>query len=106
MTQPATPAAQPASSVVRVVVIHPAGNAKSTVELPVNVPVNRLVRALVTRLQLPQTNPGGQPLNYQLALQRAGSDDTLLNPDQTLSSAQVQNDDTLRLYVDMQAARA
>lgn len=88
------------SNVVRVIIVHPAGNAKSTVELPINVPINRLIRALVKRLALPETDPQQRIINYSLAHHHKIIDETLtLQLDQTLGSADIQEDDELRLTV-------
>jgi hypothetical protein len=51
---------------------------------------------------LPSTDPGGQPISYRLGYSRNG-DDQEVRPEQTLAQAGIQDNDTLRLYANMQA---
>jgi WXG100 protein secretion system (Wss), protein YukD len=86
----------------RVVIMDPSGGKKTTVEVPNNVPAQRLTQALVTRMGLPAVDQAGRPISYRIG--RTGNgEDSELNPDQTLAEAGVRDNDVLRLYASMQA---
>jgi hypothetical protein len=89
---------------VRVAILDPSGSKKTTVEVPNDVETQRLVKALVSRMNLPQMGNNGRPVSYHLAYIRENAE-TELQPEQTLSQAGVQDDDVLRLYAEMQAGR-
>jgi proteasome lid subunit RPN8/RPN11 len=91
-------------SMVRVSILDPSGSRKTTAEVPDNVSAERLTGALVPRMSLPVADESGRPINYRLAITRGG-EQTQLPPEQTLADAQVQNDDVLRLYAEMQAGK-
>jgi uncharacterized ubiquitin-like protein YukD len=80
---------------IRVFIIDPTGAVKSTVELPTRVPINRLIRALITRLQLPRTSRNDQYIGYELVMDN--DVETVLDQDVTLAEAGVMDGDTLRL---------
>lgn len=63
--------------------------------------VQRLIPALVTQLELPTTDPSGRPVTYHLSY-----NERLLEDDQTLTSAGVQNGGTLTLVPEMTAGIA
>jgi WXG100 protein secretion system (Wss), protein YukD len=90
---------------VRVSILDPSGSRKTTAEVPDNVSSERLIGALVPRMSLPTEDESGRPITYRLTATRGG-EETQLPPEQTLADAQVQNDDVLRLYAEMQAGRA
>ena len=62
----------------------------------------RLVKALVNRVGLPQIGQDGGPISYRLTYTRDGQE-TELNPNETFTDASIQDDDLLHLYADMQA---
>jgi hypothetical protein len=41
------------------------GNKKQTVEMPDDVPVNRVLAVLVDRMKLPRNSPDGQLMSYK-----------------------------------------
>ncbi len=86
----------------RVSIMDPSGSKKTLVEVPNNVETQRLIKALVPRMNLPQMGQNGQPINYRLCYTRGGKETELL-PEQTLTDAEVKNDDVLRLYAEMRA---
>jgi hypothetical protein len=101
-----TTPSEPKPGNVRVTIVHPNGSTKTTVEVPQNVPVQRLVQALVPRIGLPAVNQDGRPVAYRLVRQnnREGDEEEQeINPTTTLADSRVQNDNVLRLYADMQA---
>jgi hypothetical protein len=87
---------------IQLSVVVPSQSKKTQVEVPDNVPTERLVRALVTKMGLPLVNERNQPINYRLGYSREGND-TEINPEATLSQAGVQNNDALWLHPDMRA---
>jgi hypothetical protein len=91
-------------AMVRVAILDPSGAKKTTAEVPDNVSSERLIGALVPRMSLPSVDESGRPITYRLATTRGG-EETQLAPEQTLVDAQVQSDDVLRLYAEMQAGR-
>ena len=85
----------------KVSILDPTGSKKTTVELPDNVSVERLLESLVPKLGLPPNDQAGQPISYRLSGTRDGQEQAI-NPDQTLSQAGIEDDDALRLYANMQ----
>jgi uncharacterized ubiquitin-like protein YukD len=65
-------------------------------ELPDDVPVGRLISALLSALQLPATDASGRPIPYRLHDVKSGKQ---LDDSQTLSSAGVQQGDELQIFV-------
>lgn len=78
---------------LKVIIKDPSGARKTPVELPDDVPLRRLIPALVTKMSLP-TSQGGQPLTYEIDNMRTGK---RLRADDTLTGAGVQEDDILTL---------
>ncbi len=87
---------------VRVAILDPSGAKKTRAEVPDNVETQRLVKALVDRMGLPQIGQNGRPISYRLTYTRDGQE-TELSPNETLADASIRDDDVLRLYADMQA---
>jgi hypothetical protein len=87
---------------IRVAILDPSGAKKTHAEVPDNVETQRLVKAMVNRMGLPQVGTNGRPISYRLTYNRENQE-TELRPEETLADAGVQNDDVLRLYADMQA---
>ncbi|MFT3788555.1 MAG: EsaB/YukD family protein [Tepidisphaeraceae bacterium] len=79
------------------------GNKRQDVEMPDDAPVSRLVAVLVDRMKFPQTGPDGQLLSYKLQHRASGKQ---LLEDQTLSSANVQSGDVVRLIPEITAGRS
>ncbi len=78
---------------LRVVIQNHTQSKKTTVELPRNIPMSRLLPALATRMQLP-LQQDGRSMVYQLDHRRTGR---RLDDEDTLESAGVQEDDLLGL---------
>lgn len=78
---------------IKVIIRDHTGAKKTPVELPDDVPMRRLVPALVTKMGLPTTQ-GGQPLTYGLDNMRTGK---RLRDEDTLRAAGVMADDVLTL---------
>lgn len=78
---------------MRVIIQDHTGSKKTPVELPDDVPMKRLIPALVTKMNLP-TQQAGQPLAYALDHKRTGK---RLRDDDTLKAAEVQTEDILQL---------
>lgn len=81
---------------VKVTVTDQAGGKTVTAELPTNAEMSRLLPALVTKMQLPS--------NVQYGIQHKQSGKQLQSED-TLSSAGVNEGDTLRLLPNVTAGR-
>jgi hypothetical protein len=78
---------------MRVVILDHTGNKKTHVELPDDVPMQRLLPALAGRMQLP-IEQEGNPITYCLDNRRTGR---RLDEQDTLRAAGVQSDDLLAL---------
>ena len=89
---------------ITVGVLDATGNRREMVELPEDVPVNRILVKLVEKLGLPLRHPlDGRLLVYKFHHAEAGQ----LRDEQTLASAGVKDGDVLRMYHEMIAgARA
>lgn len=84
---------------VKVVMFDPTGSKKTPVELPNNVPMRRLIPALVSKMGLP-TSQGGNPITYRIDHRRTGQ---RLSDDDSLQDAGVQEDDILSLFPEVTA---
>ncbi len=84
---------------MRVAILDHTGSKKTHVELPDNVPMERLLPALASRMQLP-LQQGGNPIIYKLDHRRIGR---RLDDRDTLRSAGVQPDDVLTLLPEVTA---
>lgn len=78
---------------VQVEILDQSGANRTQAQLPDDVPMQRLIPALVTKMKLPATH-GGQPVVYELDHKRSGK---RLGPNDTLRGAGVQPGDTLRI---------
>lgn len=83
---------------IQISIIDPSGEKKIKVGLPDNVEIQRLINALVPKVDLPQYDRNGQYLNYSLI--RNNQDKTKLEPEQTLAEANIQENDEFRLLVE------
>jgi hypothetical protein len=75
---------------------------KTRVELPDDVPMNRLIPALTRRLGLP-TDQDGQPVTYRLDNRQTGQ---RIGDEQTLAEAGVQEGTVLALFPEVTAGGA
>jgi len=76
------------------------GNVTHQAKMVENVPVQRLIPAIVTAMGLPVTDPAGRPITYHLS-----HNNRRLQEDETLESAGVQSGDTLTIVPEMTAGR-
>jgi hypothetical protein len=76
------------------------GNKKQTVDMPNDVPVNRLLAVLVDRMNLPRNSPDGQLMSYKFHHKATGMQ---LLDTQTLEQAGVKNGDVLRIQPEITA---
>ncbi len=86
-------------SQVKVIIYDPTGSKKTPVELPNDVPMRRLIPALVTKMGLP-TNQGANPITYRLDHRSSGK---RISDDESLSDANVKEDDILSLFPEVTA---
>lgn len=84
---------------VKVIIYDPTGSKKTPVELPADVPMRRLIPALVSKMGLP-TNQGGNPITYRLDHRDSGK---RLGDDDSLSAAGVKEEDILSLFPEVTA---
>ena len=73
------------------------GNKRQHVELPDDVPVDRILVALTEKMNLPSRHPDGRLLVYKFHHASAGQ----LRDSQSLRAAGVKDNDILRLYHEM-----
>jgi hypothetical protein len=73
------------------------GNKRTLVELPDDVPVDRLLVRLTEKMSLPAKHPDGRLLVYKFHHASAGQ----LRDSQSLRAAGVKENDVLRLYNEM-----
>lgn len=85
---------------IKVLVIHPTDGSRREAVLPDDVPIRRLLPALITKMKLPVTDPGGRPTTYRIDHKGSG---TTLSDNDTLASAGIANDDELRLRAEWTA---
>ena len=83
----------------KVIIYDPTGSKKTPVELPGNVPMKRLIPALVSKMGLP-TSQGGNPITYRLDHRDSGK---RLGDEMSLDDAGVQQDDILSLFPEVTA---
>jgi uncharacterized ubiquitin-like protein YukD len=79
------------------------GNKRQTVELPDDVPMNRVIAVLVDRMNLPRHSPDGQLMSYKFHHKATGRQ---LLDDQTLTEAGVRDGDIVRLQAEITAGSA
>jgi len=79
------------------------GNKKMSVELPDDVPVNRVMVVLIEKMNMPRNAPDGQLLSYKFHHQASRKQ---LLDEQTLAQAGVREGDVLRLQPEITAGRA
>ena len=77
------------------------GNKKNTVQVPDDVPINKLIVVLLERLSYPKFDPtGGQLLSYKLHHRPTGKQ---LIDDSTLLNSGVKEGDVIRLIPEITA---
>lgn len=76
------------------------GNKKTTVSLPTNAPVNRIMVLLVEKMNLPRNSPDGQLMSYKFHHKASGKQ---LIDEETLSQSKVQEGDVLRIQPEITA---
>lgn len=85
---------------VNVTIMDVTGNKEQQATLPDDAPVRRIITKLVQMMNLPSTGPDGQPMSYKFHHKASGKQ---LADDQTLSQANVQDGDVLRLQPEITA---
>jgi uncharacterized ubiquitin-like protein YukD len=78
------------------------GNKRQSVELPDDVPINRVIAVLVDRMSLPRNSPDGQLMSYKFHHKRTGRQ---LLDQQSLVEAEVEDGDIVRLQAEITAGR-
>lgn len=76
------------------------GNKKQLVDMPDDVPINRVLAVLVDRMSLPRNSPDGQLMSYKFHHKASGMQ---LLDTQTLKEAGVKNGDILRIQPEITA---
>jgi hypothetical protein len=84
---------------IKVILYDPTGSKKTPVELPNDVPMRRLIPALVSKMGLP-TSQGANPITYRLDHRASGK---RLADDDSLSDAGVVEDDILSIFPEVTA---
>lgn len=84
---------------VRVALLDHLRGTKTQVEVPNDVPMNRLIPALVSKLGLP-TDQEGQPVTYRLDNRETGQ---RIGDEETLAEASVQDQTVLTLLPEVTA---
>src|SRR5215469_5572410 len=83
---------------VQVVIEDHTGNVRHPVRLSETATIDRLIRAIITTLNLPITDPAGRSITYYLA-----HNNRRLQDNDTLASAEVREGDTLTIVPQMTA---
>ena len=76
------------------------GNKRQEVEMPDDVPINRILAVLLTRMNFPESAPDGQPLSYKFHHRARGKQ---LLDTQSLKDVGVKDGDVLRLQPEITA---
>ena len=84
---------------IKVIIYDPTGSKKTPVELPADVPMRRLIPALVSKMGLPTTQ-GANPITYRLDHRASGK---RLAEEDMLEDAGVSDDDILSLFPEVTA---
>ncbi|MCA9985935.1 MAG: EsaB/YukD family protein [Anaerolineales bacterium] len=84
---------------IKVIIYDPTGSKKTPVELPADVPMQRLIPALVSKMGLP-TSQGANPITYRLDHRDSGK---RLSDSMSLADAGVKQDDILSLFPEVTA---
>ena len=84
---------------IKVIIYDPTGSKKTPVELPNDVPMRRLIPALVSKMGLP-TQQGANPITYRLDHRESGK---RLGENESLTEAGVKEEDILSLFPEVSA---
>ena len=76
------------------------GNKKQEVDMPDDVPINRILAVLLAKMQFPEFAPDGQPLSYKFHHRASGKQ---LLDTQCLKDVGVKGGDVLRLQPEITA---
>ena len=76
------------------------GNKRQEVEMPAEVPVNRILAVLLEKMKFPLAAPDGQPLSYKFHHRNSGKQ---LLDEQSLADVGVKDGDVLRLQPEITA---
>ena len=79
------------------------GNKRQLIEVPADAEVNRLIAVLIDRMSLPRNSPDGQLMSYKFHHKASGRQ---LLDTETLTSANVQDGDILRLQPEITAGHS
>lgn len=85
---------------IEVEIVDHTASKRRKAQMPDNVPVGKIVSVLITKMDLPTTDPSGQPVSYHIDHKQSGK---RLKEDQTLKEAKVQNGDVLRILPRIEA---
>ena len=85
---------------VTVTVQDSTGNKVKKATIPDDQPVRLITKKLVQMMELPATDPNGQPLSYKFHHKASGKQ---LRDDQTLAEADVKDGDVLRMQPEITA---
>lgn len=85
---------------INVTVFDSTENKRVPVELPDDAPCEKLLSVLVDKLELPHSGPDGEPLSYKFHHKSTGRQ---IQGSQTLSEAEVNEGDILRLQPEITA---
>ena len=91
------------SQQVNVEVWDATGNKRQEVQMPADQPLERILAVLIDRMKFPRTGPDGNLLSYKVHHRRSGKQ---LADGQTLTEAEVQDGDVLRLMPEITAGSA
>lgn len=86
--------------VVTVQVWDATGNKRQEVDMPDDVPMNRILAVLLEKMKFPLYSPDGQPMSYKFHHRASGKQ---LLDDQTLAEVGVKAGDVLRLQPEITA---
>ena len=78
------------------------GNKRVMVEVPDDIPVERVLVVLVDKLRLPKHSPTGEFMSYKFHHRRLG---VQLLDDKTLAGQQVEDGDVLRIQPEITAGK-
>lgn len=87
-------------SILNIRVLDASGTRSCEVEVPGDIPLNRILALLVEKMELPLNSPDGQIMSYKFHHRSSGRQ---LLDDQTLLESEVANRDELRLQPEITA---
>jgi len=89
-------------AMIRVNIWDSTGNKRLIANVPDDAEVQRILPVIVSRMNLPLTNPAGQQISYKLHHKNSGKQ---LSDFETLRSLAVIDGDTLRVQAEITAGR-